>query len=80
MFSASFRKLGLAFHLEYLSDFFINFNNQWQFLNPHDKQKKNLSLIFEFDEEISEIIGNEKDETKLIFEKYLGVTFGHDFT
>ena len=49
-------------------------------MNPHDEQKKNLSLIFEFDEEISEIIGNEKDETKLIFEKYLGVTFGHDFT
>ena len=39
-------------------------------VNPHDEQKKNLSLIFEFDEEISEIIGNEKDETKLIFEKY----------
>ena len=70
MFSSSWRKLGLAFNLEYLSDFFINFNNQWQFLNPHDEQKKNLSLIFEFDEEISEIIGNEKDETKLIFEKY----------
>ena len=33
-------KLGFAFNLEYLSDFFINFNNQWQFLNPHDKQKK----------------------------------------
>ena len=32
--------------------------------------EKNLSLIFEFDEEILEIIGNEKDETKLIFEKY----------
>ena len=29
-----------------------------------------MSLIFEFDEEITEIIGNEKDETKLIFEKY----------
>ena len=29
-----------------------------------------LSLIFKFDEEISEIIGNEKDETKLFFEKY----------
>ena len=39
-------------------------------MNPHDEQKKNLSLIFEFDEEISEIIGNEKDETKFIFEKY----------
>ena len=39
-------------------------------MNPHDEQKKNLSLIFEFDEEISEIIGNEKDEMKLIFEKY----------
>ena len=30
----------------------------------------NLSLIFEFDEEKSEINGNEKDEMKLIFEKY----------
>ena len=39
-------------------------------MNPHDEQIKNLYLIFEFDEEISEIIGNEKDETKLIFEKY----------
>ena len=29
----------------------------------------NLSLIFEFDEEISEIIGNEKDEDKIIFLK-----------
>ena len=34
------------------------------------RAEKNLSLIFEFDEEILEIIGNEKDETKLIFEKY----------
>ena len=69
MFSSSFRKLGLAFNLEYLSDFFINFNNQWQFLNPHDEQKKNLSLIFEFDEEILEIIGNEKDEDEINFWK-----------
>ena len=46
------------------------FNNQCQFWNPHDEQKKNLSLIFKFDEEITEIIGNEKDETKLFFEKY----------
>ena len=30
----------------------------------------NLSLIFEFDEEITEIFGKEKDETKLFFEKY----------
>ena len=28
IFSLSFRTLGLAFNLEYLSDFFINFNNQ----------------------------------------------------
>ena len=39
-------------------------------MNPHDEQKKNLSLIFEFDEEIMEIIGNDKEEMKLIFEKY----------
>ena len=40
------------------------------FWNPHDEHIKNLSLIFEFYEEILEIIGNEKDEMKLIFEKY----------
>ena len=32
--------------------------------------EKNLSLIFEFDVEVSKIIGNEKDETKLFLEKY----------
>ena len=36
------------------------FESSWQ-------AEKNLSLIFEFAEEISEIIGSEKDETKLIF-------------
>ena len=30
----------------------------------------NLSLIFEFDEELTEIIDIEKDELKLFFEKY----------
>ena len=70
MFSSSFRKLGLAFNLEYLCQFFINFNNQCQFWNPHDEQITNLSLIFKFNEEITEKIGNEKDETKLILEKY----------
>ena len=70
MFSSSFRKLGLTFNLEYLCQFFINFNNQCQFWNPHDEQITNLSLIFKFDEEIMGIIGNEKDETELIFEKY----------
>ena len=70
MFSLSFRKLGLTLSLEYLCQFFINFNNQCQFWNPHDEQITNLSLIFKFNEEITEKIGNEKDETKLIFEKY----------
>ena len=65
-----FRKLGLAFNLEYLSNFFFTFKNQWQFWNPYDNQIPNLSLIFEFAEELTEIIDNEKDETKLIFEKY----------
>ena len=65
-----FWKLSLAFNLEYLSNFCINFQHQWQFQNPHDEQIPKLPLIFEFDEEISEIIGNEKDEMKLIFEKY----------
>ena len=40
------------------------------FWNPHDKQITNLSLIFKFNEEITEKLGSEKDETKLIFEKY----------
>ena len=53
--SLTFQKLSLAFNLEYLSQFFINFSNQWQFWNPHDKQILNLSLIFEFDEEMTEI-------------------------
>ena len=44
---------------------FINFNNQWQFWNPHDKQITNLSLIFEFAEELTEIIDNEKDEDEI---------------
>ena len=70
IFSLSFRKLGLAFNLEYLSNFFFTFKNQWQFWNPYDNQIPNLSLIFEFAEELTEIIDNEKDETKLIFEKY----------
>ena len=61
--------MSLSFNFEYLSQFFINFQNQWQFQNPHDKQKKNLSLIFEFDEEILEIIGNEKDEDEINFWK-----------
>ena len=70
MFSSYFPKLGLAFNLEYLCQFFINFNNQCQFWNPHDEQITNLSLIFKINEEITEKIDNEKDETKLILEKY----------
>ena len=64
MFSLSFRKLGLAFNHEYLCQFFINFYNQCQFWNPHDEQITNLPLIFKFNEEITEKIGNEKDETR----------------
>ena len=67
MFSSSFRKLGLAFNLEYLCQFFINFNNQCQFWNPHDEQITNLSLIFKINEEITEKIGNEKDEDEINF-------------
>ena len=33
IFSLTFWKLSLAFDLEYLSQFCINFNNQWQFQN-----------------------------------------------
>ena len=28
--------MGLAFNLDYLSHFFINFNIQWHFLNPYE--------------------------------------------
>ena len=68
MFSSSFWKLSLVFNLEYLSQLFINFNNQWQFWNPHDKQITKLSLIFKLDAEITKIIGNDKEETKSIFQ------------
>ena len=67
--SLTFWKLSLAFNLRYLSQVFINFNNQWQFWNPHDKQISNLSLIFEFAEELTEIIDNEKDEDEINFWK-----------
>ena len=77
MFSSSFRKLGLAFNLEYLCQFFINFNNQCQFWNPHDEQITNLSLIFKFNEEIMEKIGNEEDETKLILESWKACFYQH---
>ena len=69
MFSLTFWKLSLDFNLEYLSHFFINFNNQWQFWNPHDEQSSNLSLVFEFAEELTEIIDNEKDEDEINFWK-----------
>ena len=51
----------------------MNFNNQWLFWNPHDEQISNLSLIFEFAEELTEIIDNEKDEDEINFWKILTV-------
>ena len=62
-----FWKLSLDFNLEYLSHFSINFKNQRQFWNPHDKQSSNLFLVFEFAEELTEIIDNEKDEDEINF-------------
>ena len=47
--------MSLAFNLEYFGQFVINFKNQWQFQNPHDEQIPKLPLIFEFDEELTEI-------------------------
>ena len=47
----------------------INFINQWQFWNPHDKQSLNLSLVFEIAEELTEIIDNEKDDDEINFWK-----------
>ena len=47
--------MSLAFNFEYVNHFFINFQNQSQFQNPHDKQIPKLLLIFEFDEEFVEI-------------------------
>ena len=69
IFSLTFQKLSLAFNLEYLSQFFINFNNQWQFWNPHDEQISNMSLIFELADKLTEIIDIEKDEDKINFWK-----------
>ena len=53
----SFQKSRLVFNLEYFWQIFIKFNNQGQFWNPHDKQIEisKLSLIFRFDEELTEI-------------------------
>ena len=67
--SLTFQKLSLAFSLGYLSQVFINFNNLWQFWNPHDNQISNLSLIFEFADKFTEIIHIEKDEYKINFWK-----------
>ena len=39
------------------------------FWNPHDKQISNMSLIFEFADELTEIIDIEKDEDKINFWK-----------
>ena len=44
------------------------------FLNPHDKQIPKLSLIFEFDEEVAEIIDNVKDESKLYLFNFIDTT------
>ena len=69
IFSLTFWKLSLTFNLEYLSQFFINFNNQWQFWNPHDEQISNMSLIFELADKLTEIIDIEKDEDEIDFWK-----------
>ena len=39
-------KLRLVFDLEYHCQFFIHFQNEWQFHNPQDKQISKLSLVF----------------------------------
>ena len=50
-----------------IGQFFINFNNQRQFWNPHANQIPNLSLIFEYADELTEIIDIEKDEDEINF-------------
>ena len=44
------------------------------FLNPHDKQIPKLSLIFEFDEEVAEIIDTVKNESKLYLFNFIDTT------
>ena len=58
--------LSIAFNPKYLSQNFIKFKDQGQFWNPHDKQIPKLSLIFEFDEELTELF---KVEGKAQFPK-----------
>ena len=49
-----FRKFSSDFDQHFLSQFFIKIENQGQFWNPHDEQISKLSLIFNFDKEITE--------------------------
>ena len=55
MFSSSFRKLGLAFNLEYLCQFFIKFNDKGQTFFLLVMRIQKLSLIIEIHEELTEI-------------------------
>ena len=49
-----FRKFSADFDLYFLSQFFVKIENQGQFWNPHDEQISKLSLIFNFDKEMTE--------------------------
>ena len=53
--SVYFRKLSLAFNLEYLSQFFIKFKDQGQFWNLLVMRILKLSLMPEIDAEITKI-------------------------
>ena len=55
MFSSSFRKLGLAFNLEYLCQFFIKFKDQGHIFFLLVMRIQKLSLIIEIGKEITEI-------------------------
>ena len=51
--------------IKYLSQNFIKLSMLGMFWNPHDKQISNMSLIFEFADELTEIIDIEKDEDNM---------------
>ena len=65
-FLLTLQKTSLLFNLEYLSQFFINFNDQCQFWNLLVMRTPKQTLIFEFDAALTELF---KVEDKAQFPK-----------
>ena len=52
--------LSIVFNLKYLSQNFIKFNIQGVFWNPQDEQISKLTFLFEFGEDLMEILTKNK--------------------